>query len=405
MRFLFVHQNFPGQYLHIVRHLAANPANEVLFIAELSPAEVPGVRRLSYSFERGKRLEIHPGVQDYEVALHRADKVAAMAKNLKSLGFHPDIIIGHQGWGEMLHLADIWPGAPMLGYFEFYYNTLGFDVNFDPEFPMQPNYQPRVRAMNAINHAALALGQHGQTPTKFQLSAYPAWAQPQIQLLPEGVRLDLCRPDPKAATEVLEVGGMRIGPGDKLVTYVARNLEPYRGFHTMMRALPRLLAERPDAKVVMLGGDGISYGSPLDGETWRAHFTRLLAGQYDAARVAMPGNVPYETHLRLLQRSDAHVYLTYPFVASWSLREAMACGCAIIGSDVEPVREFVADRKTGRLVRPLDHDATTDAILEVLEDQTATRKLRRAARRYAEQNLDVQQHIRAFESRIAELAG
>ena len=405
MRFLFVHQNFPGQYLHIVRHLAANPANEVLFIAELSPAELPGVRRLSYSFDRGKRLEIHPGVQDYEVALHRADKVAAMAKNVKALGFHPDIIIGHQGWGEMLHLADVWPGVPMLGYFEFYYNTQGFDVNFDPEFPMQPDYQPRVRAMNAINHAALALGQHGQTPTKFQLSAYPAWAQPQIQLLPEGVRLDLCRPDPKAAQDVLEVGGMQIMPGDKLVTYVARNLEPYRGFHTMMRALPRLLAERPDAKVVMLGGDDVSYGARLDNETWRTHFTRLLAGQYDAARVAFPGTVPYDTHLRLLQRSDAHVYLTYPFVASWSLREAMACGCAIIGSDVEPVREFIADHKTGLLVRPLDPDATTDAILEVLEDQTATKKLRRAARRYAEQTLDVQQHIRAFESRIAALTG
>ena len=405
MRVLFVHQNFPGQYLHIAQHLAANPANEVLFISELNPIELPNVRRVSYLFGRPKRVDIHSAAHDYEQALHRADKVASMARNLKALGFRPDIIIGHHGWGELLHMADIWPGVPILGYFEFYYRTVGFDVNCDPEFPMQPNFEPRVRAMNAINLAALALEQHGQTPTQFQLSAYPAWAQQQIKLLPEGVRLDLCRPDPQAGRDVLTIGDMQILPGDKLITYVARNLEPYRGFHTIMRALPRILSERPDVKVVLVGGDDVSYGPPLAGETWRAHFTRQLAGQYDASRVCMPGLVPYETHLRLLQRSDAHVYLTYPFVASWSLREAMACGCAIVGSDVLPVSEFVTNQRTGKLITPLDSHALAETVLEVLEDKAQAKRLRHAARRYAEQHLDMQQHLRAFDARIAELLG
>ncbi len=405
MRVLFVHQNVPGQYLHIAQHLAANPANEVLFLGEMNQAELPNVRRVSYLFGRAKRTDIHSAAHDYELALHRADQVAAMARNLKALGFCPDIIIGHHGWGELLHISDIWPGVPILGYFEFYYRTVGADVNFDPEFPMQPNFEPRVRAMNAINLAALALEQHGQTPTQFQLATYPAWTHQQIKLLPEGVHLDICRPDPQARRHVLEVGGMHIAPSDKLVTYVARNLEPYRGFHTIMRALPRILSERPDVKVVLVGGDDVSYGAPLAGETWRAHFVRLLAGQYDASRVCMPGQVPYATHLQLLQRSDAHVYLTYPFVASWSLREAMACGCAIVGTDIDTVREFVTDHRTGRLVPALDTQATAEAVLELLEDKAQAKRLSHAARRHAEQTLDMQRHIRAFDARIAELLG
>ena len=405
MRFLFVHQTFPGQYLHIAKHLAADPRHEVLFIAQMSGLEIPGVRRVSYRFDRQRRVDLHPSVQDYETAIQRADVVEARARSLKALGFTPDLIIGHHGWGEMLHLSDIWPGVKMLGYFEFYYHVRGFDVNFDPEFPLLPDHEPRVRAMNAINHAALALEQHGQTPTKFQLSAYPQWAHSQIKLLPEGAKLDICRPDPLVFRDVLEIDGMRIEPEDKLVTYVARNLEPYRGYHVMMRALPRLMAERPDVKVVMLGGDDVSYGARLAHETWREHFTKQLAGQYDAERVRMPGQVSYDAYLKLLQRSDAHVYLTYPFVASWSLREAMACGCAVVGADVEPVREFITDLRTGRLVKPLDPASVADGVLEMLEDRALAKKLRHGARRYAEQNLDLQQHIRAFEARIAELVG
>ncbi|HEY0205784.1 MAG TPA: glycosyl transferase, partial [Acetobacteraceae bacterium] len=194
MKYLFVHQNFPGQYLHIVRHLLTDPANDIVFITEPNKNNISGVRRVCYELRREKRTDIHGNLRDYEVAVHRAEQVAAAARQVKQLGFVPDIIIGHHGWGEMLELTDVFPNTPMLGYFEFYYNTEGYDVNFDPEFPMGENYRSGVRSMNVINHFALALGQHGQTPTRFQYGAYPGWARPQIKILPEGARLDLCRP-------------------------------------------------------------------------------------------------------------------------------------------------------------------------------------------------------------------
>lgn len=291
----------------------------------------------------------------------------------------------------------------MLGYFEFYYNTRGFDVNFDPEFPMPADFEPGVRAMNAINLQALALNQHGQTPTRFQRSAYPHWAQSQISLLAEGVDLDVCRPNPALRKKPVIIGGMAILPGDRLITYVARNLEPYRGFHVMMRALPRLLAARPDVKVVMLGGSDVSYGQRRLGESWRDHYLRQLKGQYDESRVILPGQCPYETHLALLQRSDVHVYLTYPFVASWSLREALACGCAVVGADVEPVREFITPDQNGLLTPALDPMALADAILALLEDAPRAKRLRSNARRFAERHLDASHHIRDFEALVARL--
>jgi len=405
MRFLFVHQNFPAQYLHIVQHLAANPAHDVVFASEISDASLPGVRRVCYEYGRRGRVDVHPYVRDWEAAVQRADRVAGLARNLSALGFKPDIIIGHHGWGEMLHLADFWPDVPMLGYFEFYYRPTGLDVNFDPEFPMPAHYEPSVRAMNTVNHAALALGRHGQTPTKFQLNAYPEWARAQIRLLPEGARLDQCRPDPLIRQAEMTINDLHIAPDDRLITYVARNLEPYRGFHVMMRALPALLAARPDVKIVLVGGDDVSYGAKLEGETWREHFTRHLPPGTDMSRVCMPGQVPYDVYLKLLKRSDAHVYLTYPFVASWSLREALACGCVVVAADVEPVREFVTDGRNGRLIRPLDPAHLSATVLDLLEDPAQAKRLRHGARRYAEQTLDMNQHIAAFESRIAELVG
>ncbi len=404
MRYLFVHQNFPGQYLHFVRHLLEDQANDIVFLSEPNNNAIPGVRRVIYQKPTAGRT-VHPNIRDFDAAIRRAEAAAGLARNLRSLGFTPDIIIGHHGWGEMLDLVDVWPGTKLLGYFEFYYQTEGQDVGFDREFPMDVGQFPRIRAMNTVNLLALALHQHGQTPTQWQHSRYPAWAQAQIGVLPEGARLDVCRPDPKLRQEPFALGRFVVKPGEKLVSYVARNLEPYRGFHVMMRALPDLLAARPDVKVVMVGGDDVSYGARLANTTWRAHFQRELAGKYDASRVLLPGQLPYPDYLRLLQRSDAHVYLTYPFVASWSLREALACGCAIVAADVDPVREFVTNKRNGLLTPALDPAALARTVLELLEDDKLNQRLRRAARRYAERHLDMDQHIAAFTARVAELTG
>jgi len=405
VRFLFVHQNFPGQYLHLIKHLLASGRHEIVFIAQPNANNIPGVRRVFYEGPKPAPDNIHPNVRDTEQAARRAESVAHVARTLKGLGFNPDIIIGHHGWGELLDLPDVWPGVPVLGYFEFYYRKDGQDVGFDPEFPVDPRLLSRVRSMNVVNLLALSLEQYGHTPTRWQLERYPEWARGNIKLLPEGALLDVCKPDPKAHARPLEIGDFKVGPKDKLVTYVARNLEPYRGFHTMMRSLPALLAARRDVKVVLVGGDDVSYGARLHNMTWREHFQKELAGRYDASRVLLPGQLPYDQYLRLLQRSDTHVYLSYPFVASWSLREAMAVGCAIVGADVDPVKEFITDGRTGLITSCLDPAALAERIQTLLEDGKLNATLRAGARRHAERHLDMKQHLAAFEARIREVTG
>jgi glycosyltransferase involved in cell wall biosynthesis len=405
VRYLFVHQNFPGQYLHFIRHLLRDPGNEVVFISEPNSNTIPGVRRVIYEKPTPSKDTVHAAIRDLDAAMRRAEAAAKLARNIRALGFAPDIIIGHHGWGEMLNLCDVWPDAPILGYFEFYYQPDGQDVGFDHEFPMDPDQFPRIRAMNTVNLLALALEQHGQTPTLWQRDRYPDWAQSRIRVLPEGARLDLCRPEAKLRRETFTLGGFTVKPDEKLVTYVSRNLEPYRGFHVMMRALPALLKARKDLRIVMVGGDDVSYGARLASGTWREHFQRELAGKYDESRVLLPGQLAYPDYLRLLQRSDAHVYLTYPFVASWSLREALACGCAVVGADVDPVREFITHGHNGLLTPTLDPKALVRNVLEVLENDTLNRRLRNGARRYAEKNLDMRTHIEAFASCVGELTG
>ena len=403
MRYLFVHQNFPGQFLHLVRHLATRGADEMVFITEGNGNVIPGVRKVAYRRPGPTPEATHPAAREFDFAARRAEAVARTAETLKELGFTPDIIIGHHGWGEMLNLRDVWPTVPMLGYFEFFYRTEGADVGFDPEFPIGVAEHARIRAKNNVNLQALALDGHGQTPTAWQRGTYPSWSQENISLLPEAVHLDTCKPDPAAGQLPLTIAGMTIAPGDKLVTYVARDLEPYRGFHVMMRALPALLAARPDVRVVMVGGDGVSYGAALRGTTWRARMRKEIGAAFDPDRVVFPGKVDYATYIKILQRSDAHVYLTYPFVASWSLREAIATGCAIIGSDTPPVREFITHGRTGLLTPFHDPKGVADSVLRVLEDVKLARRLRAAARKWAAVHLAMPDYLAAYEKLIRQI--
>ena len=402
MIYLFVHQNFPGQFLHIVRRLAAQNRHDVVFLSEPNANRISGVRTFNYAMPEVSGNTWRDAA-DFEKAVVRADVVRKAALSLKQLGFVPDIIIGHHGWGELLNLPDVWPGTPILGYHEFYYTLSGHDVGFDPEFPTPTDLYPRVRAKNAVNLIALNNPGHGFTPTRYQLETYPAWAQPGITVLPEGVDLQTCMPDPNLRRLPFRIGDATIGPEQKLVTYVARDLEPYRGFHTLMRAAPLIQAARPDTHLVLVGGDNVSYGAALSGTTWREHLLKEVGRRLDTGRIHFPGQVPYELYQALLKRSDAHIYLTYPFVASWSLREAMATGCAIVGSDVAPVREFITDRRTGLLTPCLEPARLADRVLELLEDRPLALRLGRAARRHAEAALDLNAYLDKFEALIARL--
>jgi len=407
LRFLFVHQNFPGQYLHIVSYLTKRQ-HDVAFLSEPNTNFMANVRKISYVSPRASDVRIHEHAREFEVAVRRAEAAANAARQIKALGFQPDIIIGHHGWGELLNLQDVFPGVPILGYFEFFYNLAGQDVHFDPEFPLDEKRLPMVRSKNAVNLLALNMTEtFGQTPTGWQLSTYPAWAHPRIHLLPEGVDLATCSPAvPRASRRLTLPDGFKIEPRNKLVTYMARNLEPYRGFHIILRALPALLAARPDLHVTIVGDDKPGYGAlPQDGSTWKETFLREMEGKIDRERVHFLGQVPYETHIALLRRSDAHVYFTYPFVASWSLREAMAVGCAIIGSDTQPVHEFISHEETGLLSPFLEPGRLTESILRLLEEPKLAQKLRAGARAYAETHLDREAYLDAYATLIEKLTG
>jgi glycosyltransferase involved in cell wall biosynthesis len=405
VKYLFVHQNFPGQYLHIVRHLLAEGGHDIVFITQPNPNHINGVRKVIYQLPRATNAETHADAQDFELAMRRAELVAYTATKLRALGFTPDIIIGHHGWGELLNLHDVWPGVPLLGYHEFYYHTEGVDVGFDPEFPLDRSTFARVRAKNAVNLLALTNPGHGQSPTRWQLSTYPEWTRAKISLLPEGVNLATCRPDPAVHHTPLRIGTVLVKPDEKLVTYVARDLEPYRGFHVIMRALPAILRARRDVRVILVGGDSVSYGARLASGTWRDYMMAQVGTDLDLARVHFPGKIDYAAYLSMMQRSDAHVYLTYPFVASWSLREALACGCAVVASDTPPVHEFVSNGRTGLLVPFLEPRTLAERVLEVLEDGALAGRLRSAARSHAEAELSLDAHLAAYQRLIAGLIG
>ncbi len=399
MKFLFVHQNFPGQFLHLLRHLVKQARHEVLFITEANPNHIPGVRKLAYAV-RPPSSRTHFDAADFEAAMRRAAAVAELAAKLRDAGFDPDVIIGHEGWGEMLNLGDVWPRAPRIGYREYFYHLDGADVGFDPEFPTPPALRARIRAKNAVDLLALLGLDPGVTPTLWQRSLYPGWAQPAIAVAPDGVDLDRCRPDIMARARPFCLGRIRVMPGERLVTYVARDLEPYRGFHVFMRALPAILAARPDAQVVCLGGDGVSYGLPPSHGTWRGRLCAELGGALDPARVHFPGRVPFADLVRMLQRSDVHAYLSYPFIPSWSLREALACGCTVVTGDTAAIAEFVQDRVTGALTPALDPAALADRVLGLLDDEDERMRLGEGARRFAEAGMRLDIHLAGYEAVI-----
>lgn len=378
----------------------------MFFITGFNANEIPGLRKLTYLPSMGSTPGIQPDAVEFESAMIRARGAYEMAIRLKALAMRPDVILGHNGWGEMLHMADVWPDVPRIAYFEFFYHTTGLDIDFDPEFPIAAESRARVRVKNAINLLGLEAATIGQTPTEFQRSTYPSWAREKIRVIPEGVPLDACQPDAQAEFR-LPGGGRswRVGGGRRLLTFVARNLEPYRGVHVMLRALPRLLEAAPDLDVVLVGGDGVSYGAAPPQGTWKDVFLAELEGRLDLGRVFFPGQIDYADYLNLLKVSAAHVYLTYPFVASWSLREALATGCAIIASDTAPVREFIVDGVNGLLVPFLDPGGLSEAILRVLRDTTLSDRIRAGALAYGRKVLGNARHTEAMDSLLEELTG
>jgi len=381
MKVLFVHQNFPGQYLHIARHLGATEGNEVVFITQRTDADLPGVKKIVYKPAREVTRGIHHYLRETEAGVLNAQNVARVAMGLKESGFVPDVMLGHNGWGELWYLKEVFPNTPLIGYFEFFYRLHGADVGFEPGPPLIFDVGPRIRTKNLGNLLALDAVDYGQCPTKWQKSLYPTEYQSKLHIVHEGIDTVAVAPD---VTARFAIPGTEIEltPGDDVVTYVARNLEPYRGFPSFMRSLPAILAARPKARVLVVGGDDVSYGTrPVDGKTFRELMLAEMGDAIDLNRVHFLGKVPYSSFVKILQVSTVHVYLTYPFVLSWSMLEAMSAGCLIVGSRTQPVEEVITDGENGLLVDIFDPQEIAQRVIDALADRQAFAAIRANARR------------------------
>ncbi|MDR6155129.1 glycosyltransferase involved in cell wall biosynthesis [Acidovorax delafieldii] len=394
MKILFVHQNFPGQFKHLAPALAADPAHTVVALT-MQPSAVAqwqGVQMVSYRAQRGSTPGIHPWLIDMETKTIRAEAAMRAAIDLRGRGFHPDVIIAHPGWGESLFLKEVWPQARLGAYCEFYYHAHGVDVGFDPEFAVEDVAEAaRLRLKNVNNLLHFDQIDAAMAPTHWQASTFPMPFRERIEVVHDGIDTVAIAPNPQVAIALN--GQIPLTRSDEVITFVSRNLEPYRGYHTFMRALPRILRDRPKARVLLVGGDDVSYGArPPGHQSWKQIFAtevRPLISDADWQRVHFLGHVPYEQFLAVLHVSTVHVYLTYPFVLSWSLLEAMSAGCAIVASDTQPVKEAIVHGETGRLVDFFDPEGLAREVCALADDPQARRGLGGRARAFAQAHYDL----------------
>jgi glycosyltransferase involved in cell wall biosynthesis len=394
MIILFIHQNFPAQFKHLAPALAAcgHQVSALTLRAGLG-ASWQNVQIFHYQPTRSSTPNIHPWVIDLETKIIRAEAVYRYALQLKEHGYQPDLIIAHPGWGESLFVKEIWPQTKLAIYCEFYYHRQGGDVDFDPEFQQpDPTEVCRIKLKNLNNELHFALADAGIAPTNWQASTFPKPFRQQITVIHDGIDTQAIQPNPKISITLSN--GKTLSKADEVITYVARNLEPQRGFHIFMRTLPTLLKQRPLATVLIIGGHDISYGAaPSDNRSWKAIFIEEVQAQMPAetwARIHFLGQVSAPKFMTLLQLSTVHIYLTYPFVLSWSLLEAMSAGCAIIASNTQPLHEAIIHQETGLLVDFFDIEGWVNTACALLDDPQQRQILGDNARRFVQTHFDLQ---------------
>ena len=390
MKILFVHQNFPGQFLYLAPALKARGHVVQVLTDKQNPAET-GIATLKYAY-----TDTLPNPRETRIGrtfTHMTDRGTIVARAATQMrdkyNYTPDVIFGHSGWGETLFLKEVWPDAKLIAYAEFYYRGRDSDADFDPEFRRE-GFDQVLLAQGKAAHLAQGLlhADAGLSPTKWQASRHPKALQSQIKVIFEGVRTEVMKPNPDASLTL--PNGQKIRAGDEVLTFVNRNLEPYRGYHVFMRALPEILRARSNAQVMIVGGTGISYGDPpSDGRTWKEIFLNEVKDQIDLSRVHFLGQIPYPHFVALMQISRAHAYLTYPFVLSWSMMEAMSAGALVVGSKTEPVQEMITHGKNGLLVDFFDVKTWSSTLIEALADPQKFMPLRKAARETILQNYDL----------------
>lgn len=385
-KYLFVHQNFPGQFVHVSAALTA--AGHKVVALGITGRKVPGVEYVQYEPARP------PGGGDVRgdlaAKLMRAEGCAAAMLALKTQGFQPDVIVAHPGWGEALFCKDIWPGARLIVFAEFYYTVDGSDFAFDPELQSDtPAARMRLRIKNTALLHALAAADAAYAPTHWQKCQVPPEFRHKVEVIFDGIDTEVVRPAPEARVR-LQRDDLELSRANEVITFVNRNLEPYRGFHSFMRALPGMLSRRPQAHVLIVGRDGVSYGAqPKGGGSWRDVMLREVGARLPPDRVHFLGPLSYAQYLQVLQVSSCHVYLTYPFVLSWSCLESMAAGNVVVASDTAPVREVIDTGHNGLLTDFFDADALAEGVATVLAAPQDHAPLAKAARQTVQARYDL----------------
>ena len=399
MNVLIVHQNFPGQFRHLANYFTSSADNRVVGICQ---PQAPGIRdqqfsRVLKSVYKPHRKPVkngHSYLTRVEAGVLNGQGVARCLIDLRKKGFKPDITFAHIGWGEVLYFKDVFPDVPLIGHCEFYYHGNGADVDFDPEFPATIDDRMRIRTWNMTQLASLVSIDGGISSTRWQRNLYPSEFHRKIEIIHEGVNTEVVKPD--GNQHLVLSDGTTLTKDMEVVTYTARGLEPYRGFHIFMKAVEEICRRRPQCHIIITGGDEVRYGKKLpDGLSYREKLLKEVT--IDKKRVHFTGLVPYETHLKTLQISSAHVYLTIPFVLSWSMMEAMAAQCVIIGSATPPVEEIIEDGRNGLLCDFFSPQQIADRVDEVFNNPDRMHRLREAARRDIIEHYDVKNKLAEYQ--------
>ncbi len=399
MKILFVHQNMPGQYREILRWLLKENArlkdgnrtpHQLVFLTQREKYPAPeGVTKILYKPHRIPQEDAYALSKVWESATGVSyGAMRALHKHEEDTGFRPDIVVGHTGWGELLFIKQLWPDVPVLGFFEYFYNLQRGIVGFDPAEPVSRDQPYLLEARNAIPYASLHAVDRLTTPTQWQADCFPGLFRERMYVCHDGIRTDALKPRSDASLK-LDSLRKKLTRSDEVLTYITRNTEPVRGFHIIMRALPKILKARPNARVVIVGGSSVSYGRKSKTEGgFRAEMEVELGDQLDWSRVHFVGNVSYNDFKTIVQISRCHVYLTMPFVVSWSFLEAMSMQATIVASDVAPVREVMSDGETGLLVDFFDVEGLAQRVIEVLANPSSFSHLGHAARRHIVEKYD-----------------
>ena len=378
MKILFVHQNFPAQFGRLAAQMTTDPKNQVVFLTRDNGVNFGNIRKIYFKEHRPAEEAIHPYLRTMESAVIQGQAVYKAAMKLKHQGFWPDVIYGHSGFGATMILKDVFPNSAFVGLFEWYFNAHGAVHGFDPSTPVTFDDECRIRTQNMTLLTDLAACDAGVSPTQWQGRQFPPEFQTKLQIIHEGIDVAYFAPG-QSSTLRLQEPSLDLRDAKEIVTYVARGMEPVRGFPQFMEAVCLLMKRRQNCHVVIVGADKIAYGFPhSSGRSYKELLMEKF--EYDMSRLHFTGPLRYADYKNVLQASTVHVYLTYPYILSWSMLEAMSCGCALVASDTQPVKEVVTHEENGLLVDMFSISAVVDTIDRALDDPTLRAKLGSSAR-------------------------